>query len=114
MAEVKKRRNKKEVLISKIEMKNKKIASYQEKIDLLNLEKEDLESQLNDFIQKELKEKEEAETKALMSFIKKNNITKEQIESLIAVTEEATIENRNDDEDVKDNTIKEKNISTEK
>ena len=49
-----------------------------------------------------------------MSFIKKNNITKEQIESLIAVAEEATIENRNDDEDVKDNTIKEKNISTEK
>ena len=85
-----------------------------EDFDLLNLEKEDLESQLNDFIQKELKEKEEAETKALMSFIKKNNITKEQIESLIAVAEEATIENRNDDEDVKDNTIKEKNISTEK
>ena len=114
MAEVKKRRNKKEVLISKIEMKNKKIASYKEKIDLINIEKEDLESQLNDFIKKELKEKEEAETKELMSFIKKNNITKEQIESLIAVAEEATIENRNDEEDVKNNTIKEKNISTEK
>lgn len=77
------RRNKREILENQIQDKQNKIDFFCEKISKLTNEKSELEEQLQEHIAAEAKAREEAENNELIRFIKRNGITKEQIQSLV-------------------------------
>lgn len=77
------RRTKGDVLVEKIATIDKKIASYEEKISDLKKQKVQLQNELNEFKTEKSKAKEEAEAKKVMSLIKKNGISLEDLQALI-------------------------------
>lgn len=81
------RRTRKEKVIDLISEANEKIQDLQEKLNIQIELKANYEKELVEIEEAEAKAAEEAREKDLLAFIKKNNITKEQLQAFITAKE---------------------------
>ena len=77
------RRTKVEVIHAKIAKIEEKIAAYTEKIADLENDKSALDAQLDEIREAEKKAQEEAEVKRLVKFMRKNNLSLEELENML-------------------------------
>lgn len=77
------RRTKRQILESKLEEQDKKIHSTEERLKLLKQKRNEIQQELKEMIAAEERERQKAEERELLCFIKTHNITREDLEKLI-------------------------------
>lgn len=81
------RASKKEKIAKELGTTNEKLEILRQKCTALEAYKKELEEELVEIEKAEIKAAEEAKEKDLLTFIKKNNITKEQLQAFITAKE---------------------------
>ena len=78
------RKTRKEIVLKEIVEVDSKISTLTEKIAVYKKQREELQNELKQIEEDEARMAEEKRNIEILEFIKKNNITKEQLESFIA------------------------------